>query len=112
MIISALIGKLFLLFLRVNGSGTFPPPLSADEERACFSKAKAGESKAREKLILHNLRLVAHIVKKYYSSYKEQDDLISIGTVGLIKAIDSFKADKGARFATYAGKCIQNAILT
>jgi RNA polymerase sporulation-specific sigma factor len=70
-----------------------------------------GDEKAREKLILHNLRLVAHIIKKYYSAVKEQDDLISIGTIGLIKAIDSFNAEKGARFATYAGKCIQNEIL-
>ena len=67
---------------------------------------------ARQNLILHNLRLVAHIVRKYYSTSKNQDDLISIGTIGLVKAIDTFNVENGARFATYAAKCIQNAILT
>ena len=71
----------------------------------------AGDGKARSELIEHNLRLVAHIVKKYYSAYSEQDDLISIGTVGLIKAVDSFKPDKGTRLATYAAKCVENEIL-
>lgn len=71
-----------------------------------------GDMKARSTLIEHNLRLVAHIVKKYYTGSSEQDDLISIGTIGLIKAIDSFDASNGARFATYAGKCLQNAIYT
>ncbi len=72
---------------------------------------KQGDSKAREKLIEHNLRLVSHIIKKYYSEYDEQEDLISIGTIGLIKAVDSFDADKGIRLATYAAKCIENEIL-
>ena len=72
---------------------------------------KDGDKKAREKLIEHNLRLVAHIVKKYYTANQSQEDLISIGTIGLIKAIDSFKPENGARFATYAGKCLQNEIL-
>jgi RNA polymerase sporulation-specific sigma factor len=71
-----------------------------------------GDSEARNELIEHNLRLVSHIIKKYYSNYDEQEDLISIGTIGLIKAIDSFNADKGARLATYAARCIENAILT
>ncbi len=103
--------KFVFLFLRVNGINSFPDPLSAEEEKNCFILASKGDEKAREKLIMHNLRLVAHIVKKYYSTVKEQDDLISIGTIGLIKAIDSFNGEKGAKFATYAGKCIQNEIL-
>ena len=76
-----------------------------------FLKARAGDLSARNTLIEHNLRLVAHIVKKYYLSYKDQEDLISVGTVGLIKAIDSYDVENGARFATYAGKCLQNEIL-
>lgn len=103
--------KFVFLFLRVNGINSFPDPLSTEEEKNCFHLASKGDEKAREKLIMHNLRLVAHIVKKYYSTFKEQDDLISIGTIGLIKAIDSFNGEKGAKFATYAGKCIQNEIL-
>ena len=103
--------KFVFLFLRVNGTNSFPDPLPSAEERKCFMLASEGDQKAREKLIIHNLRLVAHIVKKYYSNVKEQDDLISIGTVGLIKAIDSFSVENGAKFATYAGKCIQNEIL-
>lgn len=103
--------RFVFLFLRSSSSGSFPPPLSPKEESECFVRCKAGDKAARDKLILHNLRLVAHIVKKYYTSYKDQDDLISIGTVGLIKAIDSFKPETGIRFATYAGKCLQNEIL-
>ena len=103
------------LFLKVSQSQSFPPPLTAKEETEYFEKMKSGDAKtrenAREKLIIHNLRLVAHIVKKYYTGNKNQDDLISIGTVGLIKAIDSFNTSNGARFATYAGKCLQNEIL-
>lgn len=103
--------KFVFLFLRVNGTNSFPDPLSVEEEKNCFIMMSKGDEKARERLIIHNLRLVAHIVKKYYSAVKDQDDLISIGTIGLIKAIDSFKSEKGAKFATYAGKCIQNEIL-
>jgi RNA polymerase sporulation-specific sigma factor len=99
------------LFLKVSYSQSSPPPLSHAEETECFKKMKTGDKKAREKLIEHNLRLVAHIVKKYYASGVDQDDLISIGTIGLIKAIDSFNAENGARFATYAAKCLQNEIL-
>ncbi len=73
---------------------------------------KQGDTGAREELIEHNLRLVSHIIKKYYSGYDEQEDLISIGTIGLIKAIDSFDPDKGIRFATYGARCIENAIYT
>lgn len=93
---------------------SYPPPLSEDEERRLFiilEKDEVSAPSAREKLILHNLRLVSHIVRKYYASAKNQEDLVSIGTVGLIKAVDSFKVNSGARFATYASRCIQNEIL-
>ena len=106
-----MLSRVMGLFLRADGGGNFPPPLPKDEERALFLQARAGDTAARTKLIEHNLRLVAHIVRKYYLSSKEQEDLISIGTIGLIKAIDSFDVEKGARFATYAGKCLQNEIL-
>lgn len=99
------------MFLRVSGGNSFPPPLSAKEEKRLFLLAREGDVSARSTLIEHNLRLVAHIVKKYYSTYPDQDDLVSIGTIGLIKAIDTFDINNGARFATYAGKCLQNEIL-
>lgn len=89
----------------------FPDPLSASEEEACLNKLKNNDSEARAKLIEHNLRLVAHIVKKYDTKEKDIDDLISIGTIGLIKGIDSFKNDKNTRLTTYCAKCIQNEIL-
>jgi RNA polymerase sporulation-specific sigma factor len=103
--------NILCLFLRVEDHNRFPPPLPPEKEREYFKLAKEGDEKAREQLILHNLRLVAHMVKKYYTSYAAQDDLISIGTIGLIKAIDSFDPENGAKFATYAGKCLQNEIL-
>ena len=106
-----LFSRLFCLFLRVSAPHSFPEPLSHEEELLCFQRARNGDKKARERLIEHNLRLVAHIVKKYYSSAKNQEDLVSIGTVGLIKAIDSFDITNGAKFATYAAKCLQNEIL-
>ena len=109
--LSALMSNFLYLFLKVSYSQSFPPPLSSAEEEACFRKMRAGDALAREKLIKHNLRLVAHIVKKYYGSGVDQDDLISIGTIGLIKAIDSFDSENGTRFATYAAKCLQNEIL-
>lgn len=99
------------LLLGIGGNQSFPPPLPAEEERFLFTKMKHGDKAARTKLIEHNLRLVAHIVRKYYTSYRTPDDLISIGSLGLIKAIDSFNCENGARFATYAAKCIQNEIL-
>ena len=99
------------LILGINTPNTYPPPLPPEEEKRLFLKAEGGNAAAREKLILHNLRLVAHIVRKYYSSSKNQDDLVSIGTVGLIKAVDSFRVSSGSKFATYAAKCIQNEIL-
>ena len=99
------------LFLHINQNCSFPKPLSEDEERECFQKMKDGDKTAHQKLILHNLRLVAHIVKKYYSVSEEQDDLISIGTIGLIKGINSFDTSKKVRFATYGSRCIENEIL-
>lgn len=109
--LSLIMSNFLYLFLKVSYSQSFPPPLPPKEEAECFRRMRAGDKKARAMLIEHNLRLVAHIVKKYYTSGTSQDDLISIGTIGLIKAIDSFDAENGARFATYAGKCLQNEIL-
>ena len=110
------IGKLLLRFigliLGIEDSGSFPPPRSKEMEAELFQKMKNGDMKARDKIIEHNLRLVSHIIKKYYSSYSGTDDLFSIGTLGLIKATDTFKSELGTRFATYAAKCIQNAILS
>ena len=102
--------KFLVLALHLE-SGSFPRPLSAREETEAFSALRAGDPAAREKLIRHNLRLVAHIVKKYYALPGDQDDLISIGTIGLIKGISSFDPEKGARLATYAARCIENEIL-
>lgn len=102
-----------LLFsLRLSGGGSFPRPLSAAEEREYLQKYAQGDPEARDALIRHNLRLVAHIVKKYYTQSGDQEDLISIGTIGLIKGISSFNPEKGARLATYAARCIENATLS
>ncbi|WP_411676151.1 RNA polymerase sporulation sigma factor SigK [Caproicibacter sp.] len=103
-------GFLFLV-LHVTGSGSFPRPLTAQEEKDCLEKMKKGDQKAKAKLIEHNLRLVAHIIKKYYSSSSEQDDLISIGTIGLIKAVNTFDSSKGIRLSSYAARCIENEVL-
>ena len=92
-------------------SGTFPKPLSAKEEKHYIDLASQGDIHARNILVERNLRLVAHIMKKYYAHASEQEDLISIGTIGLIKGISTFKAEKGARLATYAARCIENEIL-
>ena len=101
-----------VLSLHLAGSaGSFPKPLSAAEEREYLLRFQSGDLEARNVLIERNLRLVAHIVKKYYTQDSEQDDLISIGTIGLIKGISSFKPDKGTRLATYAAKCVENEIL-
>lgn len=101
-----------LLFsLRLSGGGSFPRPLTAAEERDYLQKYAQGDLEARDALIRHNLRLVAHIVKKYYTQSGDQEDLISIGTIGLIKGISSFNPQKGARLATYAARCIENEIL-
>ena len=106
------ISNLFFFALHLSGTGSFPPPLSAKRERECLLAMKNGDVNAKNELIEHNLRLVAHIIKKYYSSSVQQDDLISIGTIGLIKAINTFDPDKGTRLATYAARCIENAILS
>ena len=98
--------KFLVLALHLE-SGSFPRPLSAREEAEAFSALRAGDPAAREKLIRHNLRLVAHIVKKYYALPGDQDDLISIGTIGLMKAVDTFDSDRRARFSTYASRCIE-----
>lgn len=106
------IGGFAAIMLSSAGANKFPKPLPRDEEEELFKKARLnGDMKARELLIEHNLRLVAHIVRKYYSSSPVEEDLISIGTIGLIKSVDSFNIENGARFATFAAKCIQNEIL-
>ena len=97
--------------LTVSPGSSFPEALNEKEEQQLFSEAEKGSSRAREKLIVHNLRLVSHIVRKYYASSPSQEDLNSIGTIGLIKAVDSFKTQNGTKFATYAARCIQNEIL-
>lgn len=111
MVFAVIFKRISLFILHLSQPGSFAPPLSAAQEREALAKMHAGDKSARSELIEHNLRLVAHIVKKYYAAYSDQDDLISIGTVGLIKAIDSFKPDKGTRLATYAAKCVENEIL-
>lgn len=107
-----LFANTLLFSLRLDRSGSFPRPLSASEERMWLERLAQGDPDARNVLIERNLRLVAHIVKKYYAQSSDQDDLISIGTIGLIKGISSFDPSKGARLATYAARCIENAILT
>ena len=107
-----LFANTLLFSLRLDRSSSFPRPLSAPEEREWLARLSQGDPEARNVLIERNLRLVAHIVKKYYSQNADQDDLISIGTIGLIKAISSFDPAKGARLATYAARCIENTILT
>ena len=103
--------KFLVLALHLE-AGSFPRPLSPQEEIKAFADLRAGDLSAREKLIRHNLRLVAHIAKKYYALPSEQDDLISIGTIGLMKAVDTFDSTRRARFSTYASRCIENAILS
>lgn len=93
-------------------SGSFPRPLTPKEEAAAFAALRAGDPAARETIIQHNLRLVAHIAKKYYALPGDQDDLISIGTIGLIKAVSTFDSTRRARFSTYASRCIENATLS
>ena len=110
-LILAAFSKLLSPILGISTGQNFPPTLSAEEEKQNFALLKCGNEEARQKLILHNLRLVSHIVRKYYSTSKNQEDLVSIGTIGLIKAVDTYNSDNGTRFATYASKCIQNEIL-
>ncbi|MBR4287463.1 MAG: RNA polymerase sporulation sigma factor SigK [Clostridia bacterium] len=106
-----LLSNLLFFILHVTDTDAFPKPLSKKEEEQALRELSEGSEEARKRLIEHNLRLVAHIIKKYYSNYSEQDDLISIGTIGLIKGINSFKPDKGTRLATYCARCIENEIL-
>ena len=105
-------GLFVTLRLSGGGTGSFPRPLKAEEERECLERWAQGDLEARNKLVEHNLRLVAHIAKKYFNQAGDQDDLISIGTIGLIKGISTFKPDKKVRLATYASRCIENAILS
>lgn len=106
-----LLSSIYYFALHVTTAGSFPPPLSAKKEEELLAKSMAGDIEARNTLVEHNLRLVAHIVKKYYTTNCEQEDLISIGTIGLIKAINTFCSDKNIRLATYASRCIENEIL-
>lgn len=108
--VMALIGGTILM-LRLSSNGSFPKPLSAEEERECIERWQKGDIEARNTLVEHNLRLVAHIIKKYYTQTDDVDDLISIGTIGLIKGINTYKPDKGVRLATYASRCCENEIL-
>lgn len=111
LLLLGILSGIILFALHVTAANSFPKPLTSDEELKCFEEMKKGSEKARNKLIEHNLRLVAHIIKKYYSNSSEQDDLVSIGTIGLIKAVSSFNYEKGTKFATYAARCIENEIL-
>ncbi len=101
-----------LLLVSYIANNTFPQPLSEEEEKKCLVQLTKGSEEARNKLTEHNLRLVAHIVKKYDNTGEDLDDLISIGTIGLIKAIKTFNPSKGTRLATYAARCIDNAMIT
>ena len=109
--IGTLLLRFISLILGIEDSQSFPPPLSRQEETELFAKMAEGNERARDKIIEHNLRLVSHIIRKYYSSYEYPDELLSIGSLGLIKAVDSFKPAFGTRFATYGAKCVQNEIL-
>ena len=101
-----------LLMLRISPGGSFPRPLSAEEEKKYLAMWQNGDIEARNVLVEHNLRLVAHIIKKYYTQASDTEDLISIGTIGLIKGINTYRPDKGVRLATYASRCCENAILS
>ena len=106
-----LLSKIFLFTGKISNKSAFSRPLKEEEEKECFRLIKEGNKDAEEKLIKHNLRLVAHIVKKYNSTHNDQDELISVGSIGLMKAIKSYDITKGHTFSTYAARCIQNEIL-
>ena len=107
-----LLANSLFLTLRLTGNpGSFPKPLSAKEEQLYLERSLAGDLEARNILVEHNLRLVAHIIKKYYTQSAEQEDLISIGTIGLIKAVDTFRPERKIRLATYASRCVENEVL-
>ena len=103
-------GALFFFGIAA-GNGSFPKPLSSEEEKICIQQMASGDEDARQKLIVHNLRLVSHVVKKYTVPGYTQEDLVSVGTLGLIKAVQSFKADSGTKLTTYAARCIENEVL-
>lgn len=109
--ILSIFSKLSHLILGIGSPTSFPPPLSREREAECLRLRDEGDEDARQELILHNLRLVSHIVRKYYSSVKNQEDLVSIGSIGLTKAVDTYRTSAGVKLATYAAKCIQNEIL-
>lgn len=111
MIIEELFAHLLFAALHIGKTNLFPPPLPPEKERELLQRLNDGDECAKELLVEHNLRLVAHIIKKYYTANADNDELISIGTVGLIKAINTFEGEKGARLATYASRCIENEIL-
>lgn len=110
--VSEFFRSLVFFILHLENPNLFPKPLSKKEESEAIEKMREGDGDARNLLIEHNLRLVVHIIKKYYSNYSDQEDLISIGTIGLIKGVNSFNPDKGVKLATYAARCIENAILS
>ena len=106
-----LCNSLFLSLHLSGSAGSFPKPQPPEKERECLERCAAGDLEARNLLVEHNLRLVAHIIKKYYTQSADQEDLISIGTIGLIKAVNTFRPDRGIKLATYASRCIENEIL-
>ena len=112
MFIYMLLQQFFALLSYVSAINSFPKPLSKKEEQELLIRYSEGDAEAKDKLIEHNLRLVAHIIKKYYASYRDQEDLISIGTIGLIKAASTFNSSKGTKFATYASRCIEKATVS
>lgn len=109
--LGTLLLRFISLILGIEDNESFPPPLSKNEEAELFNKKLQGDDQARDRIIEHNLRLVSHIIRKYYSSYENPDELLSVGSLGLIKAVDSFNPTFGTRFATYGAKCVQNEIL-
>lgn len=110
-LLKGILQNILLFALHIGNPGSFPKPLSEEDEKKYLEKAAEGDAKARNELIEHNLRLVSHIVKKYYSVVSDPDDLVSVGTIGLIKGIDSYNYKKGTRLATYAAKCVENEVL-
>ena len=109
--LSKILLRFISLILGIEQLDSFPPPLKKEEESEAFKRMRAGDKKAREIIIERNLRLVSHIIRKYYSAYQYPEELLSVGSVGLIKAVDTFKNEYGTRFATYGAKCVQNEIL-
>lgn len=103
--------RLCWFVLHVGGAGSFPRPLTAEQEREALARMRAGDAGAQDTLIEHNLRLVVHIIKKYYANARDQEDLLSVGTIGLIKGVVTFRPERGVRLATYAARCIENEIL-